>query len=80
VIEQDRSLLGESRFLDVSYEELCDDPHRTLGDVARFADGVGAKLEHRRDVPARFERPSRVSIEPELYERLVEYAAGRART
>lgn len=75
VVDRDRAKLGEARFLDVSYEELCSDPRAVLDEVAVFAGRNGARLAPRRQVPSHFPRPARAEIEPELRDRLLAYAA-----
>ena len=73
VIEADRDRLGAERFLELRYEDVCDDPRRALRDVADFAGAGGIALLPRREVPERFDRPGRSSIEPDLQAALADY-------
>jgi hypothetical protein len=47
-------ILGETRILDVEYEELCEKPRETMGRVRRFFDAHGQAVSVRGDVPASF--------------------------
>jgi LPS sulfotransferase NodH len=77
VITADRELLGEDRFLELSYEKLCEDARGTLAEIAEFAEARGVTLTRRRDVPERFE-PKRSRIEEPLARQLSEYVRRKA--
>jgi hypothetical protein len=76
LITADRELLGEGRFLELSYERLCEDPRGTLTQIAEFAEARGVALSRRRDVPERFE-PKRSRIEEALARQLSDYVSRR---
>jgi hypothetical protein len=73
VIQADRDALGPERFLELRYEDVCDDPRQALRDAADFAGAGGIALLPRREVPERFDRPAPSSLEPELREALADY-------
>jgi hypothetical protein len=73
LVDRDRAVLGAGRFLQVRYEELCDDPESVLTAVAGLADRNGFRLARRQPIPAKFERPEATRLDPEIRERLVEY-------
>ena len=87
VVEQVRSIealvdrgaeeLGRARFLTIRYEDLCDNPESQLATIAQFAKANGIRLARRQAVPAKFDRPPRPSIDPDIRERLVAYIAER---
>ena len=73
VIQADRDVLGPERFLELRYEDVCDDPRQALREVADFAGAGGVALLPRREVPARFDRPAPPPLEPELRAALADY-------
>ena len=73
VIQADRDVLGPERFLELRYEDVCDDPRQALREVADFAGAGGIALLPRREVPARFDRAAPPQLEPELRAALADY-------
>ena len=73
LVDRDRERLGAHRFLEVRYEELCDDPHGTLAAVAELANANGFTLARRQAIPAKFDRSGASRLDPALHERVVAY-------
>jgi hypothetical protein len=73
VIEADREYLGRERFLELRYEDVCDDARGAMQAVASFAAARGVPLVPRREVPERFERRTPAEIDDGLRAALVEY-------
>jgi hypothetical protein len=72
LIDRDRERLGGDRFLEVRYEELCDDPRATMASIHEFAGRRGVSLKQRGVVPQRFERRG-TPIDEAVGERLDAY-------
>lgn len=62
---------AEDRFLDVAYEDVCDDPRGVLEEIAAFLAG-DAKPRNDVEVPPSFERSTGVQVDEEDHERIVE--------
>jgi Sulfotransferase family len=73
LVDRDRALLGEGRFLQIRYEELCDRPEEVLDAVAALAQQNGFRLARRQPIPAKFERPGATRLDPETRARLATY-------
>jgi hypothetical protein len=76
-IAEARTAIGERRFLDVGYAELCSSPHGVMAELASFAAGHGTTLAVRGEIPARFDRPPASPISAELEHELERYVAAR---
>ena len=74
-IDRARSTIGDDRFHQLNYEQLCDDPAGSLEAVEQFLLGHGVTLATRADTPQPFECRATVSIDPDLYEHLRSYAS-----
>jgi hypothetical protein len=74
-IDADRAAVGASRFIDVGYEEFCDDPTVVLERIATFLAREGIHVRARATPPAKFSRREIVTIDAEMYERLRQYVA-----
>jgi hypothetical protein len=72
-----RQTVGPERFLDVRYEQLCEEPEAVMGAIARFSGAHGAPLATRGALPDSFERSSGSPIDPALEEALKLYAGRR---
>jgi hypothetical protein len=64
-IDQDRERLGDERFLDVDYADLCHDPAGELARVGAFLEGRGVEVRARGDVPAAFSPATAQPTTPE---------------
>jgi LPS sulfotransferase NodH len=73
LVERDRAAIGEARFLELRYEELCADPEAAMGAASALAERNGFGLDRRRPLPAKFERSAEMRIDRELHDRIVEY-------
>lgn len=68
---------GDDRFMEVSYEALCADPHETLDRIAMFLEPWD--LEDRPGpVPERFEVSTGVQVDPKDHERIREALGAEA--
>lgn len=75
-IERARASIGDNRFIDISYEELCQDVHKTIQDLGCELNRRGIALEVKHDLcklPKMFDRRKERVIDPELYRKLVAY-------
>jgi Sulfotransferase family len=73
LVDRDRSVLGADRFLQVGFEDLCDDPERVLAAVAELTERHAFSLARRQAIPAKFDRPGATPLDPEIRDRLVEH-------
>jgi LPS sulfotransferase NodH len=64
------------RFLELRYEELCDDPRAAVDEVEAFLAGLGIPVSRRNIAPESFQQRTGIRIDSPLYERLVAYARG----
>lgn len=78
VIDDARERFGDSRFCDVEYERLIEDPPATLASIGTFARGQGIMLDERFEVPASFPRSEAGELPPELEQSLARSAEARA--
>jgi hypothetical protein len=76
-IAADRESIGAARFLNVSYESLCDDPRMTMDAIETFCARQGTQLTTRAEIPARFDRSSGAPIDAGLESALERYAGFR---
>lgn len=53
-IENDMSFFGSERFLEVRYEDFCNDVHGTLNTIESFLADRGCRLNKKWEVPPRF--------------------------
>ncbi|MBI1730855.1 sulfotransferase [Candidatus Acetothermia bacterium] len=75
LIRCDREKIGESRFLDIDYAEFCRDTGTSLAKLEDFLRKHGVDLKQLADVPSSFQRPTKINIPQELYQKLKAYAA-----
>jgi hypothetical protein len=68
-----RESIGADRFLDLSYESLCEDPAATTAAIAAFCARHGTHLKLRGEIPARFDRTPGAAIDGELESALERY-------
>jgi LPS sulfotransferase NodH len=73
---RDRQAIGGARFLELRYDDVCDDPARALASIAELAERNGFQLARRRDVPAKFPRSEPAKIDRDLHDRLLGYVTG----
>jgi hypothetical protein len=76
LVHRDRESLGAGRFLELRYEEVCEDPAEAMREVGALAERSGFRLARRLGIPAKFERSGGRRIDPEFHERIVDYARG----
>lgn len=73
LVDRDRERLGAHRFLELRYEELCDDPHGALAAVAGLAKANGFTLARRQTIPAKFDQSGASGLDPAVHERVAAY-------
>jgi hypothetical protein len=73
LVERDRDRLGRDRFLELRYEQLCENPAAWLAAVEALAERHGFRLARRRQIPAKFEASRERDLDPDLHERLAAY-------
>lgn len=73
LIERDREAIGRERFVDLSYEELCEDTHGTLGQLSGFLGSHGITIDSYGTVPRSFSRRGG-QADAELLEAVTRYA------
>ncbi|QVL49808.1 MAG: sulfotransferase [Thiocapsa sp.] len=75
-IERDLEIgrVPASRRLDLSYEEFCANPSRSVGALLAFLASNGYKAELRGDVPLRFKRGTEIRIDSTVYVAMADYA------
>lgn len=64
-IEKDRAQFGQHRFLDVNYEDICNDAHSVLARIETFLGHHGIHPAKRGEVPAQFPLSSGGEVDPE---------------
>ena len=64
----DRSVLGDERFLSVSYRNVCADPRGQVRRVAKFMNDGGAPARVTRRVPPSFERSHGKKVDGDEYD------------
>jgi hypothetical protein len=74
VIASARERIGADRFLNVSYESLCEDPAATTAAIGEFCALRGTRLAVRGEIPQRFGRPPGAAIDAALESALERYA------
>ena len=67
--------IDPGRVLHVTYENLCANAHRTVGEMSRFLAMHGVHVDTRFEVPESFRARSEVRIDEELYKDLSDYLA-----
>jgi hypothetical protein len=75
VIDEARARYDADRFLDVGYEQFCDNVPTTLQSIADFIASHGVRLGERRAVPKKFPLSPGSPIESELLAQLQDYAS-----
>lgn len=78
LVDESRERLGPERFLDVHYEEFCQDTRSALGGIRRFLVEHGVPVPSLGEVPALFQRNSHCRIDAGLYRKLKEYVSASA--
>ncbi len=71
-IEKDKHRFGEERFLDIRYDELCDNPNKILDNIGEFLAMRGLVLSKRNSVPERFPFSTGQKVSDDDYARIVE--------
>lgn len=77
IIEDDfiRCKVDPSRIFRLNYDEFCDNTHAIIDRLRLFFSSHGSPVQNRNEVPEYFPRRSEVRIDPELYERMVNYSS-----
>ncbi|HUH97508.1 MAG TPA: sulfotransferase [Anaerolineales bacterium] len=74
LIDRDRQQIDPSRFIDVQYEDFCDDVYGTLSTLDRFFEQHRLVIKNGAAVvPGRFERRTEIRIDKALYDQIVNY-------
>ncbi len=74
LVDRQREELGTSRFFRIDYEAFCDAPVQSLQRIEQFALSRGVCLQQTNPIPHQFERRQSVRIDPDLYQRMTDYA------
>lgn len=81
VIEQDKQVIGTERFLDLSYEELCDHSHNVLDKITMFFDSHELRIKNLIDIsriPTTFPRSTGITIDKNLYDKMLQYVESKS--
>ncbi|NQT14863.1 MAG: sulfotransferase [Planctomycetes bacterium] len=78
LVDESRERLGAERFLDVHYEEFCQDTRSVLEKIQNFLARHGIPVPSLGEVPALSQRNGRSRIDPGLYRKLKEYVSASA--
>ncbi len=71
-----RETIGADRFLDVTYESLCDDPAGTTAAIETFCALRGTDIKVQADLPIRFDRAPAAAIDGALESALERHVRG----
>ena len=74
-IQRDRRLVGETRFISVSYEDVCAAPAREMNRIRAFVEAHGCRLATVGKPPPSLQKSSDKKISPVDSRRIEEYAA-----
>ncbi len=69
--------LNTGRFLTIDYNEFCDNVHGQLKRIDLFFQRHGMEIKRLYRVPPIFKRVRKVSIDPELFQKLVSYSENK---
>lgn len=78
LIEQSMPEIGPHKFIDISYEDLCASPHETLKRLEGFFSDNNLLIERRimsGEIPKSFPESNTIRIEPEIYQKMIDYIA-----
>jgi len=73
-IEKDKQRFAKGRFLDIRYDELCNNPNKILDDIGEFLAMRGLILSKRNSVPERFPFSTGQKVGDDDYAHIVETA------
>jgi hypothetical protein len=73
-IDCERMRIGRDRFLDIDYDQFCDNPNRTVECVHQFAEAHDVRLTRTSPGPSEFARSNRMRIDVDMYDRMETYA------
>ncbi|NEP55949.1 MAG: sulfotransferase [Symploca sp. SIO2G7] len=76
LINRDQQFIGANRFLDLYYEDFCQDTHKNLRKIGAFLKEHAVYLVRRVEIskiPSSFPRTNDIVIDQSMYSRMVEY-------
>ncbi|QIZ69366.1 sulfotransferase family protein [Oxynema aestuarii] len=76
LIERDKQIIGTERFLDLDYEEFCNNTHYVLNKISNFFDSHELMIKKRIDIskiPNEFLINQQINIDQSLYDKMLQY-------